>query len=293
LQDAFRHPKTHGQRLQLNKHVHSFLQDFRWLARDLSQQMTHIHEIIPYHPSTLGTCDAAGMRMGGVRFLPTNDSAPQPILWRAPFPTAVVWQLVTSSNPAGTITNSDLELTGTIAQHDVLAHEVNIREHTIHNSHANTAVVYWQRIGSTSTTGPTAYLLHIQALHQRFHRYLPLHDYIPGPVNAMVDDGSRLWNLHESQLIQHFNPTYPQTKSWRFCPLWPPLLSTLISLLFRTRSEPPSYLAMPKQPTTIGSGGLPSASASGSTTSFPRPATLSRSSKSSPPIPRWPHCPPR
>ena len=44
-----------------------------------------------------------------------------PLLWRAPFPDKVQAQLVTKQNPKGRITNSDLELAGTIMHQDVLA----------------------------------------------------------------------------------------------------------------------------------------------------------------------------
>ncbi len=45
---------------------------------------------------------------------------------------------MSSANPAGSITNSDLKLAGTIAQHDVLMHHVDCRERTIHTLTDNT-----------------------------------------------------------------------------------------------------------------------------------------------------------
>jgi hypothetical protein len=63
LQEAFRHP-TEGSRLKLNKGVHDFLEDFRWLARELSQCPTRLGELLPGHPIAIGTTDAAAPRMG-------------------------------------------------------------------------------------------------------------------------------------------------------------------------------------------------------------------------------------
>ena len=135
--------------------------------------------------------------MGGVLFIQTSQGL-SPILWRSTFPAPVVQALVSFDNPSGTITNSDLELAGTIAQLDVLAQVADIREQTIHNLTDNTPTLYWHRKGSTTTTGPAAYLLRLAALHQRHHRYLAQHDYIPGPSNVMADDCSRLWHLTDT-----------------------------------------------------------------------------------------------
>jgi hypothetical protein len=79
--------------------------------------------------------------------------------------------------------------------------------------------VFWQRKGAVSNSGPTARLLRLQALHQRQYRYVPTYDYLPGPVNIMSDDCSRSWDLLDSQLLHHFNSSFPQTRPWRLCPL--------------------------------------------------------------------------
>eukprot|EP00536_Pseudo-nitzschia_multiseries_P018339 jgi/Psemu1/55134/gm1.55134_g len=47
LQEAFRHQEPGRQRLRLTKRVHSFLQDFQWLANDLSNTPTFIAELVP------------------------------------------------------------------------------------------------------------------------------------------------------------------------------------------------------------------------------------------------------
>ncbi len=257
LQTAFRHAEDHGHRLRLTASVHDFLDDFRWLARELEARPTRIAETIPMLPSTIGACDASGCGMGGVLFLPTRSlSTPyRSLLWREPFTPAVQRALVSTTNPHGSITNSDLELAGTIAQHDVLAHAADIREHTVHNLHDNTPAVYWQRKGSTTTSGPAAYLLRLQAVHQRFHRYVPHHDYIPGSSNVMADDCSRRWDLSDDALLTFFNSVYPQPTSWELCHLRPPMNSALTSSLFAMRSDPASFLAVPRQPTDIGRSG--------------------------------------
>jgi hypothetical protein len=61
--------------------------------------------------------------MGGIWFLEETDGEPRQrlIVWRAPFPASVQDLVITDSNRAGTITNLELELAGTIVQLDVLA----------------------------------------------------------------------------------------------------------------------------------------------------------------------------
>jgi hypothetical protein len=143
--------------------------------------------------------------MCGVHFFPFSDGTIQPLLWHSPFEPLITNQLVTFANPSGTITNSDLDLAASIAQHAVLAQQVNIREATIHNLWDNMATVWWQRKGATPTTGTSAGLFRVQSLHQWHHRYLPLFDYIPGTANAMSDDCSRRWEFTDSQMLAHFN----------------------------------------------------------------------------------------
>jgi hypothetical protein len=82
-------------------------------------------------------------------------------------------QLVTADNPMGSVSISDLELTATVAQSDVLCQLVDVSGRTTHTVHDNMATVWWRTKGSTTTTGPEAYLLRLQAIHQRHHRYLP------------------------------------------------------------------------------------------------------------------------
>ena len=99
-------------------------------------------------------------------------------------------------NPKGSIANSDLELAGSIAHNDVLAQAADAREKTTHNSYDNIAAVFWQRKGATTTLGPAAFLLCLQALHQHYYHYAPLCDYIPGPINVMADFLSQRWEKY-------------------------------------------------------------------------------------------------
>ncbi len=214
------------------------LTDLKMLACDMASRPTRIAKIIPSHPSVIGTCDAAGAGMGGVFFFPTKDGAVCPYLWRKQFPTDITNNLVTHMNLKGTINNSNLELCGNIAHHNVIASTADIRKHTVHTMLDNVAAAFWLRKGSTTTVKPPAFLLRLQAYHQRHHRYAARHDYIRGQANAMADDCLRLWYLTDADLLAHFNTTYPQTVPWQQCHLSKPMFSGLTSALRRIPSTP-------------------------------------------------------
>jgi hypothetical protein len=79
----------------------------------------------------------------------------------------------------------------------------------VHNLSDNAATVAWQKKGAASSLGPVAYLLHIHALHQRHHRYLPIHNFILGVTNVLADQCSRHFHLTDAQLLSHFNASFP------------------------------------------------------------------------------------
>jgi hypothetical protein len=272
-------------RMRLSRHVHATVQDFRWLASTLSERPTRLYELVAQEPAIHGAHDAARYGMGGVIFPPpqhmwrNTKAAGHPIVWRERFPPDVANDLVTSDNLTGRITNSDLELAGSLAQHDITAHHYDVRERTTHHATDNINTYSWQRRGSVSTNDVPAYLLRLQALHQRFHRYLPQPSFLPGTANGMADDASRLWALSDRQLLTYFNSTYPQRQSWKLCRL--PMLtrSALISSLRRRRPAPESFLRAPPPLKTTGNIGETSASASAWIHPSRKSATQSYSSR--------------
>jgi hypothetical protein len=232
-----------SDRLRLSPAVHDQLADLRWLASELASRPTRWAEIVDSTPTFLGTVDASGLGMGGT-WLPVADGL-APLCWRLPFDTAVTDRLVTSENPAGTLTNSDLEQLALSCHPDILASAYDIREQTICALSDNTAAVSREHRGSTSVDAAAAYLCRIASLHQRTNRYRLTTDYIPGPLNVMADDLSRRWDLSDSQLLAYFNSTYPQSVSWQLCQLRPELISTTMMALSKQHS-PPDFLKAAK-----------------------------------------------
>ena len=287
LQEAL---KPGFQRISLTPQVKDQLKDLLWLATSLSARPTHLAEVVPTPPSYVGAVDAAKEGMGGVWFnvpeqLPLAihprpaDRLSHPILWRSRFPPSVQQQLVSEHNLTGSITNSDLELAGTVGQDAVLATSVPVQHVTSCTFTDNTPTVAWRYKGSVTTTGPAAYLLRLSALHRRHHRYKPETHFLAGNLNSMADDCSRLWQLNDSQLISYFNFNYPQPRSWKMCHLPPEMHSALISCLHKRRSTPESFLREPKKPSEPGTSGVRFAPLSLSTPSFQMWPILSRSFK--------------
>ena len=214
LQEAFRHKDLSAAWINLTPAVHDVFTNFRHLCATLADCPTRIAELVPTSPTVVGACYASGTGMGRVFFAADDAGRITPFLWRQPFAADVSARLVSFSNPAGTITNSDLKLCGNICHHDVIAQTLDVCKHTIGTLSDNVASVFWLHKGSTTTTKPPAFLLRLQAFHQRFHRYVPQHDYIPGESNVMADKASWSWNLTDSQLLDLFTATFPQDEPW-------------------------------------------------------------------------------
>ena len=287
LQEAL---KPGAKRIPLSPAVKDQLRDLLWLAQNLAKRPTHLAEVVPTPPTYVGAVDAAKEGMGGVWFnmpdqLPLSiqpkkmDRLSGPVLWRARFPPAIQDRLVSQDNPAGSVTNSDLELAGTIGHDAVLANTVPVQHLTTCSFTDNTPTVSWRHKGNVTSTGPAAYLLRLSALHRRHHRYKPETHFLAGILNTMADDCSRLWKLSDSQLISYFNSTYPQPQSWTMCHLPPEMHSALISCLLRKRLTPELFLRARKKPSEPGTFGVRFAPRSLSTHSFRMWPILSRSYK--------------
>jgi hypothetical protein len=272
--------KAGNNRVRLTRHVHAELNDWAWILQSLGERPTSIAEVAKKPTSYGGDVDAAKPGMGGVAFNFRRPSE-RPILWRAPFPADIQARVVSFDNPTGDITNSDLELTGAVAQHDVVAQTWDVRHTTVATRNDNTPTVGWTLRGSVSREGPVAYLLRLFALHRRAYRYTTAIAHLAGDMNRMADDCSRLWHLTDSQLVSYFNEKYPQRKPWRMCALRPEMNSALILALRSRRSSPESWKNVPRPTTESGvTSGNPTVATSASPPSSPASVTPSPSYKS-------------
>ena len=274
LQAALREKKDN--RVRLNETTHHQLNTFVDLLAD-TDRPTYLEELVAGDPHNIGACDAAKPGAGGVWF--TEDD--QCLLWRLPFPEDIQQDLVSFKNPRGRITNSDLELAGTILQQDVLAEQVPIAGETTHNFCDNTPTVAWRTKGSATTTKVTASLLRYSALQRRRHRSKPMDEHISGDANRMGDDASRKWELSDPQLLTYFDRTYPQKRPWKLCHPTKQTSSAVMSLLCPTKSPEESLQAELLRPPPRGGSGANSVSLSSPTRDSAASMTQSLSSSSS------------
>ena len=220
--------KTKG-RIRITRHIRLLLTTFKQLVEDLSSRPTHLSEIIAELPKVVGAMDACGYGLGGVYF--ANDHSPK--VWRHPLPQHLVRRLVSSDNPHGDITNSDFEQAAMVVQLDNIANSYDVRGATISNLTDNTPTLTRHFKGSTTTSGPAAYLCQISSLHQRYHRYCSEVSFINGVENVMADDASRLQHLTDTEFLHHFNSVYPQERPWTLCQSRPEMITSVTSALQR------------------------------------------------------------
>jgi hypothetical protein len=147
LQAALRARNVEKGRIRVSNQVRTTLADFQWLANSLQDRPTRLQELVAQPPCLYGTTDASGQGMGGIILPPSRQSTVPPLVWRSRFPTSVQHNLVSTTHPNGTVTNSDLELAATIVQHDAVCHSYDVREQTIHTATDNQAAQVWQQKG--------------------------------------------------------------------------------------------------------------------------------------------------
>jgi hypothetical protein len=101
----------------LYKGVHQLMDDFRWLLHDMSSQPTRNAELVTLYYSVEGHHNVSGKGAGGVWFpitypTPKEGASHQPLMWCLYWPLHICDLLVADTNPRGTITHSDMVLTG-------------------------------------------------------------------------------------------------------------------------------------------------------------------------------------
>jgi hypothetical protein len=251
-----------GHRVTLDRGVHSALEDFRFILKDIAKRPTRIAELVPLLASAMGHHDASGRGAGGVWFpsthiCPRSGYGHKPVLWRLRWPPDIINKLVTSTNPNGTISNSDLELAGALLHLEAISQCFDVRERTIVSKTDNLNTLFWERKGSTTSGKVPAHLLRLFGIHQRYHRYVPRYDYLSGPSNPIADALSRDFHLSWHQLTNSLSHHLPQQLGYQ---VWTPsseVVSSIFMALHKKRSAPESLLVEPGMPIQSGPSGKP------------------------------------
>ena len=156
-------------------------------------------------------------------------------------------QLVSWGNPEGEVNNSDLELGGSVIHHTCMANFCDVRKRNMLSHTDNTAGLWWQSKGlSTSISYP----LHLQAILQRLHCYVPHHEFWSRVKNSIFDLPSCSRYITYTALLAHIDSLHPQDMKWRLCNPPSDLVSAIASALCQTTS--PRYSLMVELPPPKG-----------------------------------------
>ena len=144
------------------------------------------------------------------------------------WPADITADIVSSDNPQGTITNSDLELAGGLIHLDAAAHSFDIRERTVVSKGDNLNTTFWERKGSATSNSAPAFLLRMFGIHQRYHRYVPRFDYLAGSSNFVADALSRDFHLTLPAVMSNLSNYLPQEVGFQVWTPRPALVSAVI-----------------------------------------------------------------
>ena len=255
-----------------------------------------MYELVRLRPTVDGYHNASRYMCGGV-VLPGQTSTPRelppqpstarpspkptgahPIVWRMRLPKDIVESLVSWKNPQGTVNNSELELSGGVFHSDCVDQCFMVKEWTTLARINNTVGLWLKRKGSATCTSAPAHLLRLQAMHQRFHRYVLCIDLVSGVDSLISDLSSHSSNLTYNQLLTYLETNFPQMLLWQ---LWTPpskLASGIASALRWKTSERGCLLANPPLPMATRPSGPISAQGWPSTPYLSLTKTLSPSS---------------
>jgi hypothetical protein len=127
-----------------NKALLQAIRDCRTILREATTHPTPCKELVPAWPDFVGVKDASKHGVGGV--IVGENKACTPTVFRVEWPQCIKNLLVSEDNPAGSITNSDLEMAGLLLLWLVME-EVCGLEATTHCAlfSDNSPTVHWVR----------------------------------------------------------------------------------------------------------------------------------------------------
>jgi len=202
-------------RLRLSPLVHQTLADWASIANTLSTHPMPITSVIPHAPAYVGAVDASGIGCGGFWVETQFGYLPQPIAFRCQFPLDLQNQLVSASNPKGTITNSDFELAAMALGVATLQQHAPTKHACIYAASDNTPAVAWCAKGSTSSVGANAHLLRWLAQLSRDPGITIKPVSVSGESNKIADFCSRSFHLQDKAFLQALNDKFPTPASWK------------------------------------------------------------------------------
>ncbi len=207
--------------LGVRSDIRAALNDLCSLIRILGLRPTHVREILIDMPCCVGYHDAAAKGAGGDWF-PLGRQMP-PVVWRLAFPPDIAQDVVSLSNPDGSITNSNLELAAEVFAIGVLlAKAAFIKHQPIGTLCNNSPTVSWiEKMASKSRSPMAGRLLRgLAFMLYCYHAGRLTTVHVPGKDNIMADIASRPSKAHalfraeqpvlsDLKFISAFDNTFP------------------------------------------------------------------------------------
>jgi hypothetical protein len=255
--------KGTADHIKITPSIKQALLDWVTLTQRIATRPTSVLELTPAMPWFLGYVDSSKQGVGGVWVNGTHTI--NATVWRHDWPQEIQEKFVSTSNPNGTISISDLEMAGVLIGWLVLE---NISPVPLQHAHIgiscdNTPAVAWaSRLASSKSTAGN-HLCRALALRQHVHRASPLLTIsIAGINNDMADVASRAAK-HTSQSNSHqdflsmFSSKFPlpQKHSWHLYHLPSRSFSRVTSCLLGKPLTMASWIRLPNQDKNIGSTG--------------------------------------
>ena len=207
--------------LGIRSDIRAALNNLCSLTRILGLRPTHVREILIDMPCYVGYHDAAAEGAGRVWFSLGHQMPP--VVWRLAFPPDITQDVVSLSNPDGSITNSNLELAAEVLAIGVLLAKASFIKHQpIGTLCDNSPTISWiVKIVSKSRSPMAGCLLCGLAVMLYCHhagRLTTVH--VPGKDNIMADIASRPSKAHalfraeqpvlsDLKFISAFDNTFP------------------------------------------------------------------------------------
>ena len=171
------------------------------LALQADSSPTNLAEIVCCEPTHLGFCDASGIGAGGVWLDPARMC--NNLVWRHPWLADISEELVSTTNPNGTITNSDLKLATLFLQEATLIKAVPKTCMSVTCSGSdNTLTAFWSTREALMINPVVAELFCIHALHPKKFLSNPSISSLPGIEIAWV----MILPASFFKLTMHFSP---------------------------------------------------------------------------------------
>jgi hypothetical protein len=248
--------KNKGRKLLVTRALQSIFRDWSALIRLVGRRPTHVTELIEHPPSYQGFVDASKWGVGGVWFSGTQLVVP--IVWFYEWPQEIRAQFCSASNKTGSLTISDLELTGILLHWLVLEHVVNpitLRDSSVSIWCDNLPAVAWMYKFRTSTSLVAARVLRALAVRLHTNRAALLSvEHISGVYNKMADVASRKHSIDNTVFLTEFSALFPppQGESWTMFLPSNKITSKVSSELLEKQSTLESWRRLPTKGYVFG-----------------------------------------